>query len=59
MKPNFKLLLSLTTASFVSKLSAQVNYGWNVASGNWNDPLNWTTVAGIDNDRFVNNGGTA
>lgn len=59
MKPNLKLLISLSTVSLVGKLSAQVNYGWNVATGDWNDPANWTNIAGIDNDRFVNNGGTA
>src|SRR6187399_3192270 len=36
------------------------DFTWNVASGDWNNAANWTTInPGGPQDRFVNNGGTA
>jgi autotransporter-associated beta strand protein len=36
------------------------NWQWNNAGpADWNDAANWTADGGVDNDRFVNNGGIA
>jgi fibronectin-binding autotransporter adhesin len=58
MKKQPPILLAFFAAA--SAATAQNNWQFNTAAGNWNDPANWNVDASFpDNDRFVNNGGIA
>ncbi len=58
MKMQQPLLLAFVASASIA--AAQNNWQFNTAAGNWNDPANWNVDAALpDNDRFVNNGGTA
>jgi fibronectin-binding autotransporter adhesin len=55
-----KILKTALLVPLVASTVQAANFQWNVAGpADWNNAANWLADGGADNDRFVNNGGTA